>query len=434
MAAGVIVLNEDTLQQPLKLFNRPCYYKSEGNANIVIAMPDDGTVVRVIKCNNKYRTAQKFTTLHVQLDFCHLIQELYLGDYMEVPTLTSASVDELRELNSLILPLRPANRIHLSIWWIGGTVTIFTDYTLLPQSVNKIGPVYSVEIKPKQGWIHDDDKIYFDSDGKCTFCLQQFLKVKQQGGAFSHYCPMDMFSGNRRRVEYAIQQLLKTPQNNLKIFRDGHQVEWAECSALFEGRDRWLARFVGAALLGDFDNANKIEELSAPSRQNRNPERLVHFRNRVCNFDAVPMSTHCVLDKILTMQKLQTTSFDHVCAMYKSFPENMLKNQYSHVDRLMEATNNDPCTTAVDGYLIAASARDCSVFVTFGQILEDSECDLATVRFDDSSYAVCVKIADVDPKPLVTIQNHIKRNANIFDAYNSFFTSSRVEIDDDNSS
>lgn len=426
---AAVRINDDPLQ-PLMLFNRPCYYKSEGNANIVIGMPDDGTIVRVIKCNSKYRNAQKFTTLHVQLDFCHLIQEMFFGDYMEVPTLTSASVEELRELNSLILPLRPANRIHLSIWWIGGTVTICTDFTLLPPTVAKVGPVYCVEIKPKQGWIHDDDKTCLNIDGKCLFCLQQFLKVKQLGGPFSRYCPMDLFSGDRQRVEHSIQQLLITPQNNLKIFRDGHQVQWAECGTAFEGRDRWLARFVAAALLGDFDKTNGIEELSVPSRQNRNEERSVDPRSRLCNFESVPMPMHCVLDKILTMQKLQTSSFNDVCATFKTFPDSMLRNQFGHVDRLMEAAKDDASTVPVDNYLMAATARDCSMFVTFGQMTEESgDCDTATVRFDDCRYAVCVKIGDVDPKPLVTIHNHMKRNANILEAYNSFFTRPQAVID-----
>ena len=37
----------------------------------------------------------------------------------------------------------------------------------------------------------------------------------------SRYCPFDLFSGNESRMKRAIQALLLSPQNNLKIFKDG---------------------------------------------------------------------------------------------------------------------------------------------------------------------------------------------------------------------
>lgn len=37
----------------------------------------------------------------------------------------------------------------------------------------------------------------------------------------SEYCPFDLFSGNKDRMRRALSNLMKNPQNNFKIFKNG---------------------------------------------------------------------------------------------------------------------------------------------------------------------------------------------------------------------
>lgn len=45
----------------------------------------------------------------------------------------------------------------------------------------------------------------------------------------SSYDPLDLFSGDPARVAVALQALLREPQNNLRLFRDG-QIMPFECA------------------------------------------------------------------------------------------------------------------------------------------------------------------------------------------------------------
>jgi hypothetical protein len=75
-----------------------------------------------------------------------------------------------------------AHRHHKSLQF--GYVTVYPDYALLPVHLSippnippasEILPTFCVEVKPKQGWVPAPDRRL----SKCTFCLNQYLKVRR---------------------------------------------------------------------------------------------------------------------------------------------------------------------------------------------------------------------------------------------------------------
>lgn len=74
----------------------------------------------------------------------------------------------------------------------------------------------------------------------------QFQLRKKSISTRSNYCPFDLFSGVDTRMKAAVEELLKSPQNNLKIFRDGLVVydQESQPGDLKNVLDQW---FPGAA-------------------------------------------------------------------------------------------------------------------------------------------------------------------------------------------
>ena len=49
--------------------------------------------------------------------------------------------------------------------------------------------------------------------------------MKGKVAAASHYDPLDLFSGDQDRRQQALRCLLRCPQNNLRMFVDGTQLD-----------------------------------------------------------------------------------------------------------------------------------------------------------------------------------------------------------------
>jgi len=74
----------------------------------------------------------------------------------------------------------------------------------------------------------------------CRFCMHSHLRVHKGQQVATNYCPLDLFSGNERRIALAVNNLWDSwvgsnaTMNNLKMFAGGKFVTPSEVSLDFE--------------------------------------------------------------------------------------------------------------------------------------------------------------------------------------------------------
>ena len=119
----------------------------------------------------------------------------------------------LSRLANDIEEYRPDVRRAKKIFITTQTPAILMDNLIIKDGV-------SFELKPKWGFLDPSTS----KSSKCRFCIHNQLKTLMDSSLKSLYCPMDLFSRDLSKVGNALQNLVKTPQNNLRYFKFGQQI------------------------------------------------------------------------------------------------------------------------------------------------------------------------------------------------------------------
>ncbi|XP_076639205.1 inositol phosphate kinase 1 isoform X2 [Colletes latitarsis] len=339
---------------PLATFSiEDCVYRGEGNANVVIALSQEHKVIRFRKSlpddvppdGGKQRAER-------ELEFVKSVASCFLGPYAQIPKILRYDVKDIARLSEAIQPLRPDKRRHTDV--TETYATQYPDYAFLRTKCDpdlfRSKKTFCVEIKPKQGYSRDADNKF----QKCPYCLAQYYKLQKKViAARSTYCPFDLFSGVEERMKSALKGLLISPQNNLKIFKDGVVVydqesslndlvcvlaEWFHNSVACTNKE-YIDKFcdlISAAVLHSFAKeefvaSSAYEKCARSAQQDFEPisyvhpdivtkaKKLMHFSKKACNLKGGTLPKNCVLERILHMQKLPFISSEYVYNVHSKF-------------------------------------------------------------------------------------------------------------------
>ncbi|ORX73931.1 hypothetical protein DL89DRAFT_263942, partial [Linderina pennispora] len=146
-----------------------------------------------------------------------VIGSLIGSEYILPQRLVSVTKEFITALGGLAEDSRPSHRKHRQID-AGQRIAVVTP--------NMIGPgILTVEVKPKWGYLPDAEQISAATQVKrtvCRYCMHQRLKHTER---ISGFCPLDLYSTDQQRVLQALRHLAESPQNNLRVFADGRQIE-----------------------------------------------------------------------------------------------------------------------------------------------------------------------------------------------------------------
>lgn len=364
--------------EPLDLSKIEWNYRGEGNSNLVIGLCGKNQIIRIPKIAQNCLEEPSSKTEYIKF-----IQYLtpHISQFVKPQSILYLNQTTIKNIEEKLEPHRPNHRLAKRLQY--GEALLCYDYALLPDSQNE--DVYCIEIKPKQGYTPECDKKTL-----CSYCLHQFYKLSK--GLIqkqSDYCPLDLYSGNKQRMQKAINALIANPQNNLKIFKNGNLIYQENQDLDIEFTSEELCDIIIQMLINKCEDNSIVKEEVA------------------CQYlpeDHVTLPKGCVLDILYKIQKMNTIGLDKTLALYNNFLEESSENGGKlNIISLQDFKLEQCISDHFIGYLMFSTFRDCSVMLTFQRCSDFSK---NTIQVGDKYFKNQASITDLDPKCLSTIKKH----------------------------
>lgn len=441
-------------------------YRGEGAANIVLAYNGSnpfflGKVLRLQKTSDSKRSScMDVSTSEPEHPVLSKVEQILWADWPSVATATTVESltqayarhvmcpilgDELVDPGILVLvsseflefvahnihDARPSWRADISrvnIW--GSTALLISDHSVFHPLAGIKGDVlssFSVEIKPKCGFLPSSPYIAAENSIKrkvSRFAMHQVLKFSQgQIKSVSNYSPLDLFSGSFEQIYKSIHDLFENPQNNLRVFVDGKAChtsllnadievpKWAPVDEALKscmscskgGRLKALKGLVSELLFGT-DALKNL--LAAQKLDTYDIEGVIHAYNKIAeqHSDVFPDCTN-----MGNMNDADESS-DH--------------SQLIDFDKNIKDFDLAESRKVVRDYLIAATAKDCSLMLTFQEVPDnetvevDTECHkMIHCSETGKCYRCKMHFLDLDLKPLKKMPHYYRLDQDIVRAY-----------------
>eukprot|EP00249_Psilotum_nudum_P019133 c27112_g1_i1 orf=384-1436(-) len=343
-------------------------------------------------------------------------------------------------MNTAIHEERPEWRAKNSkIDVMSGDALLILDHSMIPSIAGvkwNATPTVSVEIKPKCGFLPISVFIAKENAIKkrvSRFSMHQHLKLARgMIKTVSRYSPLDLFSGSYEKIREAIQALFETPQNNLRVFVDGVLVfgtsagcpdsqssEKGGTDYPFESVDRTLKRIISCR---DGKRVSLLQRLVLEFLYSSESLSLLLEMQKLDLYD-IEGAIHAYYKLLQKRNKTclgsENRKVDHGIA--DQTKENDLEGN-ALFDWLSSLTLED-CRRVVRDYLIAATAKDCSIMITFKQL------PIGTTVDDDFTQTYClengqnfcskISFLDLDLKPLKKMPYYYMLDQEIVKSYMS---------------
>ncbi|XP_077244310.1 inositol-pentakisphosphate 2-kinase IPK1-like [Tasmannia lanceolata] len=418
-------------------------YRGEGAANLVLGYCGSspvfvGKVIRVQKAL-KNEPQSTNTDLILSVDESMLWadkQELITSTSKEIlgqrfalhvmsPLLGSKHVDpgmcvlvsrEFLELvGKNVLSQRPSWRVDAAkVNTIRDSALLISDHSVFPMEDVCI----AVELKPKCGFLPSSRFIAEHNVIKKSvtrFRMHQVLKLhKKEISRVSEYDPLDLFSGSRDRIGRAIRALFATPQNNFRVFLNG--------SLIFGGLGGGMDDTELAASHTP-KAAEAFEDLFKGVIQADHGLRLANLLDLI----AETIFRSGILGGLLEAQKLDSYDIEGAihayyniisqpCMVCKKLCDAELEHRYSFLHSL----SVEESVKIVRDYLVAATAKDCSLIISFKPRKDgnsSSEYSSIVLESTNQTYDYKAYFIDLDMKPLKKMEYYYELDQKIVSCY-----------------
>ncbi|KAL0082063.1 inositol-pentakisphosphate 2-kinase [Phycomyces blakesleeanus] len=355
-------------------------YLSEGNANIVLTYSGSNPLLR----NTVLRLSKTTNTLDSHLFIKYAIEPL-LTPWVLTYTKINLSPLVLQTIGLECFDKRPAHRlgseINQSILW-GYSSPDMTHY-FAPAST------LTIEIKPKWGFKPNSSHISEHHSIKqrmCRYCMHSNLKKLE-----TLYCPLDIYSKDPIRVRRAIECLLNTKGDQLRLFLDGKRLELHQSTQAS----------ITSQLLGNWFGAKASDEKESS------------VMTIISELVQKVLDEEVVLNRLKLLQKhCDELDVEGIIKIYEKYSqmdlELDLEGWIGVTSNLLKRLGDKDYTGVVDErqrlyeYVLSMTLKDCSLMISISE--QDEPSPVYWCR--DNRYVYyqyAVKLIDLDLKDIKKI-------------------------------
>ena len=387
---------------PLLDLSQGFAYRGEGNANLVVALPQSRIILRFPK--SKFSEKSQCEKLEAICRYINLVMRPEMPQYVDPVTIGMLDWAQFQLVRERVGLSRPASRLGKDIYYPAALV--MPDCALRPPlSSAPSAPLLAIEIKPKLG--------LFSGPGLCKFCLKQYYKlhVTKEVDRRSQYCPMDLFSGDSARMSRAIKALLDAPQNNLRLLVDGVPPPYGqdpgkdgsqEVVASLLGSQDVLVPVLVACLLHSPNQVASIRSASPTLSTKAGKDRCTPSH-------AGSLPKGCILDTIQKLQGRSPLSDIEALELLESLLEKGEEIGQLQEEMTKPAAPGDRLQPLKD-YLLLVTARDLSLILTLAEAGTSERPPVADcLRVREQWICFRWSVIDLDPKSLNRIPKNVEQ-------------------------
>ncbi|TXG52187.1 hypothetical protein EZV62_021356 [Acer yangbiense] len=331
---------------------------------------------RLVWRDNKELVSSSSKELLEQLYVQHIMRPLLGPKHVETGMRVLVSREFLESVQKNVICKRPAWRVDAAeVDTHSNSVLLMSDHTLFPHGMFKGEPCIAVEIKIS---------------------------------GLSEYDPLDLFSGSKERICKAIKALYNTPQNNFRVFLNG--------SLIFGGLG-------GGTSSTSVVTGKAFEDALKCIIQADDGLRTNSFIQLV----AETVYHAGVLDRLLQVQKLDSFDIEAVIHAYYNVISQPCKickeldeDKVSQLCTSLHSISLDESLKIVKNYLIAATAKDCSLMICFrprGDEVSGASYNSVHLESTNQVFDYKASFIDLDLKPLRKIEEYYELDKKIASCY-----------------
>ncbi|XP_064632870.1 inositol-pentakisphosphate 2-kinase-like [Lineus longissimus] len=435
-------------------------YRGAGNRNVVFANVKEGMVYRLMKrkVTDNTDTDEEGTSEQEKAHETLLNIETYVNNVVRsrlhfVPPMEVVKLPDclVQHMNG-VMQSRKTDQNDLGLHISCPYALRIPDLCIFQTTVTDGRPTFCIELKPKCAWNYNLSTVEMPM---CRCCLRQVDKVTDGTyPALSEYCPTDLFSGTKERMNRALMSLLKTPQHKIRIFKDG-DVVYDENSSSFPTGD--LCKHFGDA--GSHNAKESVVDILRKvlihvncdtNGDNRSRRRSCHRLNVTCDRtgscdntcdDELPDG--CILSDLL--HGVFYTGPEDIRLTYKLYkklrrhlqdnpqdgtnlsPEGPFTDDWASIPDGVEEDTLQYAAAKVRQYRVFNTMRLCAIMITLRPLSPEeamSADDSRDIACDDyGNYFEFLRgFIDLDPKPCAKLEEEyqwLKRLAKLKYGYYS---------------